>query len=60
MRSRNLKFSFAAIVTIMMDICLGMNYIHLCGIVHRDMNLGNFLISNDGFVVKVRRQGGEW
>lgn len=54
MVSHKIKFSYATIITIAMDICLGMNYIHLCGIVHRDMNLGNFLVSKEDFVIKAR------
>src|SRR4051794_17362397 len=29
------------------DLCLGMNYLHLCRFVHRDLNLGNFLLFPD-------------
>jgi serine/threonine protein kinase len=32
------------------DIANGLHYLHSYDIVHRDMNLGNFLISKDGTV----------
>jgi serine/threonine protein kinase len=44
--------SLDCILHILMDICLGMLHAHSLNIAHRDMNLGNFLISQDG-VVKV-------
>lgn len=34
------------------DLCLGMNYIHLCNVLHMDMNDGNFLVFPD-WTVKV-------
>lgn len=34
------------------DIAYGMNFVHALGVIHRDMNLGNFLITSE-FVVKV-------
>jgi serine/threonine protein kinase len=40
-------FTLSGIVTVGLDIALGMNYLHLCGWAHRDMNLGNFLVSED-------------
>lgn len=33
-----------------MDITLGFHYLTLMKVIHRDMNLGNFLLSYDGFV----------
>jgi len=39
-------------LSVLMDISLGMNYLHSLTLIHRDMNLGNFLLTSD-FVVKV-------
>jgi len=44
--------------TMLGDICLGMNYLTLFDIVHRDLNLGNFLLScipssPDEYIIKV-------
>ena len=52
MSQKELPISLNLIQTVAMDICLGMNYIHLCGFVHENMHLGNFIIS-DQFIVKV-------
>lgn len=38
------------ILSILVDICLGVNFLHFLGIMHRDMNLGNFLVSKDSRV----------
>jgi hypothetical protein len=43
-------FTLSGIVAVGLDIALGMNYLHLCGWAHRDMNLGNFLVSEDWHV----------
>jgi len=40
------------IICISMDIAFGMHFLHSAKIIHRDMNLGNFLVSSD-FTVKV-------
>jgi len=34
------------------DICLGMNFLHLHGLLHRDLNSGNYLIDTD-WTVKI-------
>src|SRR5688572_24772426 len=45
-------FELNHIYTILLDIAMGMNYLHLLGVCHRDMNLGNFLIFSP-FNIKV-------
>lgn len=42
--------SLPKIICILLDICTGMNFLHFLGIMHRDMNLGNFLVSKDSRV----------
>lgn len=34
--------------SILLDIACGLNFIHGFGVIHRDLNLGNFLLGSDG------------
>jgi len=52
MDTRGKPFTFEEVASLLLDICTGMNYLHTMDIMHRDMNIGNFLISSN-FVVKV-------
>jgi serine/threonine protein kinase len=47
------EFPFPILLSILFDISMGMQFIHSQEIIHRDMSLGNFLISRD-FVVQVQ------
>eukprot|EP01125_Pyxidicula_operculata_P016034 TRINITY_DN5485_c0_g1_i1.p1 TRINITY_DN5485_c0_g1~~TRINITY_DN5485_c0_g1_i1.p1 ORF type:complete len:538 (+),score=24.85 TRINITY_DN5485_c0_g1_i1:516-2129(+) len=49
-------FNIAEILKIMIDVSSGMAYLHQHQIIHRDMNLNNFLVSID-FMVKVADMG---
>eukprot|EP01127_Copromyxa_protea_P003343 TRINITY_DN13175_c0_g1_i1.p1 TRINITY_DN13175_c0_g1~~TRINITY_DN13175_c0_g1_i1.p1 ORF type:complete len:710 (-),score=106.69 TRINITY_DN13175_c0_g1_i1:84-2213(-) len=46
------RFSSPQVSALCTDICAGLNYIHLCGIIHRDLSLGNILLSPD-WTVKI-------
>jgi len=52
MKQNNIFFNMKEIICISMDIAFGMHFLHTAKILHRDMNLGNFLVSSD-FTVKV-------
>lgn len=41
------KLTVIQIAKLATDLCLGMNYLHLSGRVHRDMHPGNFLVASD-------------
>lgn len=43
-------FSVTSIIRIALDIALGLNYLYFSNVVHRDMNLGNFMVSKEGVV----------
>ena len=38
-------FTASELVKILLDIAYGLHYLHLNSIIHRDLNLGNFLVS---------------
>jgi serine/threonine protein kinase len=48
------RFAFGCnlFFTIFLDMCMGLNYLHAMDIIHRDLNMGNFLITSD-FIVKI-------
>jgi serine/threonine protein kinase len=46
------KLNVIQIAKLATDLCLGMNYLHMSGRVHRDMHPGNFLVSSD-WTVKI-------
>eukprot|EP01125_Pyxidicula_operculata_P006586 TRINITY_DN2272_c0_g1_i6.p1 TRINITY_DN2272_c0_g1~~TRINITY_DN2272_c0_g1_i6.p1 ORF type:complete len:538 (+),score=68.41 TRINITY_DN2272_c0_g1_i6:426-2039(+) len=52
MKKSNKTWKLAEILKISSDIAVGMEYLHANNIIHRDMNLGNFLVSMD-FTVKI-------
>jgi len=37
-------FSRDHIFTMLMDVAVGMNFLHIMGLIHQDMNLGNLLV----------------
>jgi len=46
MEAKGQQFTPAQVSKLCTDCCMGMNFLHLQGYVHRDMNLGNFLLSS--------------
>jgi serine/threonine protein kinase len=46
------KFSDPQISSLCTDMCLGLNFLHLSGVLHGDLSLGNFLVASD-WTVKV-------
>jgi len=52
MKERNISFPIEKIVSFALNMCFGLNYLHLHNVMHRDLNLGNLLLSND-WVLKV-------
>jgi len=47
MERKSVFFSPQEVSKLCTDCCMGMNFLHLKGYLHRDMNLGNFLLSSD-------------
>lgn len=52
MKSKQLKFNYNTIYTMLSDITLGMHYLNLRGFVHSDLSLQNFIISPE-FSIKI-------
>lgn len=52
MDTKQVHFPTGTLLSALMDVAAGMNFLHILNIVHRDMHLDNFLVSHD-FTVKV-------
>lgn len=52
MNAQKVPFQTGQLISLLMDIAVGMNFLHSLNIVHRDMHLDNFLLSHD-FYVKI-------